>query len=138
MIKRSSNNLVKFLALVMLPLIMLTFSACSLSFDPSGLVPKVFINTDARLSFDDEVYKLEMTPGDEYAITADLGDYDGTEFFIEYALESETDSVVLTDNKIKVSDSISQNETVTVLVNLKKNDEEKIYSTDKILVLIIT
>lgn len=138
MIKRSSINLVKFLALVMLPLIMLTFSACSLSFDPSGLVPKVFINTDARLSFDDEVYKLEMAPGDEYAITADLGDYDGTEFFIEYALESETDSVVLTDNKIKVSDSISQNETVTVLVNLKKNDEEKIYSTDKILVLIIT
>lgn len=138
MIKRSSINLVKFLALMMLPLIMLTFSACSLSFDPSGLVPKVFINTDARLSFDDEVYKLEMTPGDEYTITADLGDYDGTEFFIEYALESETDSIVLTDNKIKVSDSISQNETVTVLINLKKNDEEKIYSTDKIFVLIIT
>ena len=114
-------------------------SACSINIDPSNLVPELFINTDASLEYitSDEIYRIELLVGDEYEIDAELGEYDGEEYFIEYSLESEESVLILDENKITVSASAEVGVVEKVFVKLKKVGEEKTYQTEIIEVVIV-
>ena len=133
MIKKS------FFKIMTLILIVFGFSACSLNIDSENLTPQLFINEDACLVYseDDEVYKIKLLPGEEYEISADLGDYDGVEFYIEYSLESEESLLSIDENIIKVSETVSEEKIENVFIKLKKQNEEKVYKTEKIEVTIV-
>lgn len=136
--KNHLNCALKFLFVLILPFVVLNFSACEFHFDPSNLVPEIFISTDAKLSYDESqaVYNVTLKAGEEYEIKADLGDYGENEFYIVFELENDSDIVSLQKNKIIVSPEILEEKEVTVLVKLKKTNEEKTYSTVKIKVLV--
>ena len=114
-------------------------SACSLNIDPSKIVPEINVNTDANLEYitGDEIYRIELLPGDVYEISADLGTYDGIDYYIEYCLEKEDSLLEIEENKLKVSAIVDEEITEKVLINLRKKDEEKIYQTETIEVVIV-
>lgn len=119
--------------------ILFAFSACSINIDPSGLIPELFINTDAELdySYSDELYKLELLANDVYEIDADLGEYEGEEYYIEYSLESEESILTLEENKITVSENAVEGTVEKVFIKLKNVNDEKTYQTETIEVLIV-
>jgi len=128
-----------FLAFVSLFVSLFIFSACSINIDPSGLIPELFINTDAELdySYGDEIYKLELLPNDVYEIDADLGEYEGEEYYIEYSLESEESILTLEENKITVSENAVEGTIEKVFIKLKNVNDEKTYQTETIEILIV-
>lgn len=115
------------------------FSACSINIDPSGLIPELFINADAELdySYSDELYKLELLANDVYEISADLGEYEGEEYYIEYSLESEESVLTLEENKITVSENAVEGTIEKVFIKLKNVNDEKTYQTETIEILIV-
>ena len=119
--------------------ILFAFSACSINIDPSGLIPELLINTDAELdySYSDELYKLELLANDVYEIDADLGEYEGEEYYIEYSLESEESILTLEENKITVSENAVEGTVEKVFIKLKNVNDEKTYQTETIEVLIV-
>lgn len=119
--------------------ILFAFSACSINIAPSGLIPELFINTDAELdySYSDELYKLELLANDVYEIDADLGEYEGEEYYIEYSLESEGSILTLEENKITVSENAVEGTVEKVFIKLKNVNDEKTYQTETIEVLIV-
>ena len=116
------------------------FSACEINIDPSNLVPELFINTDVELEYiyGDEIYKLQLLPGEVYEIDADLGEYDGEEYYIEYSLESEESVLTLEENKITVSESADIGTVEKVYVKVKKIGDEKTYHTETIEVNVVS
>ena len=116
------------------------FSACEINIDPSNLVPELFINTDVELEYiyGDEIYKLQLLPGEIYEIDADLGEYDGEEYYIEYSLESEESVLTLEENKITVSESADIGTVEKVYVKVKKIGDEKTYHTETIEVNVVS
>ena len=116
------------------------FSACEINIDPSNLVPELFINTDVELEYiyGDEIYKLQLLPGEIYEIDADLGEYDGEEYYIEYSLESEESVLSLEENKITVSESADIGTVEKVYVKVKKIGDEKTYHTETIEVNVVS
>ena len=76
-------------------------------------------------------------PGDVYDISADLGTYEGTDYYIEYCLEEDESLLEIEENVITVSTSVEEETTEKVLVNLRKKDEEKIYQTETIEIVIV-
>lgn len=117
----------------------LIFSACSLNIDTSNLVPELFINTDAELDYiyGDDVYRINLLASDVYEIDADLGEYDGEEYYIEYSLESEESILTLEENKITVSENAVEGTVEKVFVKLKKDGEEKTYQKETIEIVIV-
>ena len=115
------------------------FSACSISINPSNLVPELFINTDAELEYitSDEIYRIELLAGEEYEIDADLGEYDGEEYFIEYSLELEESILTIEENKVTVSADAEEGTIEKVFIKLKKVGEEKTYQTETIEILVV-
>lgn len=115
------------------------FSACSISINPSNLVPELFINTDAELEYitSDEIYRIELLAGEEYEIDADLGEYDGEEYFIEYSLELEESVLTIEENKVIVSADAEEGTIEKVFIKLKKVGEEKTYQTETIEILVV-
>ena len=115
------------------------FSACSISINPSNLVPELFINTDAELEYitSDEIYRIELLAGEEYEIDADLGEYDGEEYFIEYSLELEESILTIEENKVTVSADVEEGTIEKVFIKLKKVGEEKTYQTETIEILVV-
>ena len=96
------------------------FSACSINIDIDNLVPELFINTDAELDYvySDEIYRLELLAGDVYEIDADLGEYDGEEYYIEYSLESEESITLEKDNIYEFKYTTTNGAVGTYLVKL--------------------
>lgn len=138
------NKLLKFIkkSSILISLLMIfvfAFSACSLGVDSSKLIPELSINTDANLEYitSEEVYRIKLLPGDVYEVSADLGTYDETDYFIEYCLEEDKSLLEIEENVITVSTDIEEETTEKVLVNLRKKDEEKIYQTETIEVVIV-
>ncbi|MBR3885633.1 MAG: hypothetical protein IKJ33_04120 [Clostridia bacterium] len=115
------------------------FSACSLGVDSTKLIPELSVNTDANLEYitSEEVYRIKLLPGDVYDISADLGTYEGTDYYIEYCLEEDESLLEIEENVITVSTSVEEETIEKVLVNLRKKDEEKIYQTETIEVVIV-
>ena len=115
------------------------FSACSLNIDPDNLVPELFINTDAELDYvySDDIYRLELLAGDVYEIDADLGEYDGEEYYIEYSLESEESTLTLEENKVTVSENAIEGTIENVFIKLKKIGEDKTYQKETIEIKIV-
>jgi hypothetical protein len=114
-------------------------SACSLNIDPDKLVPELFINTDAELDYvySDDVYRLELLAGDVYEIDADLGEYDGEEYYIEYSLESEESILTLEENKVTVSENAIEGTVENIFIKLKKIGEDKTYQKETIEIKIV-
>lgn len=140
-IKRFSKLIFAMLAVPMLALI---FCACGLPFDPSGLTPEIFVESDGRVVYDElnEVYKVDVLIGENYVINANLGDYndeeDGGGYYIDYVLEdSKTSLATLTDNNLLISQTAMPNEQVVVLIRVRKTGEEKIYRTEKLIANIV-
>ena len=115
------------------------FSACSINIDTDNLVPELFINTDAELDYvySDEIYRLELLAGDVYEIDADLGEYDGEEYYIEYSLESEESILTLEENKVTVSENAVEGTVENVFIKLKKIGEDKTYQKETIEIKIV-
>lgn len=127
------------LVLVSLTISLFVFSACSINIDPSTLIPELFINADAELdySYSDEIYRLELLAGDTYEIDADLGEYEGEEYYIEYSLELEESILSLEENKITVSENAVEGTVEKVFIKLKNVNDEKTYQTETIEILIV-
>lgn len=127
------------LVLVSLTISLFVFSACSINIDTTNLTPELFINTDAELdySYSDELYKLELLANDVYEIDADLGEYEGEEYYIEYSLESEESILTLEENKITVSENAVEGTVEKVFIKLKNVNDEKTYQTETIEILIV-
>lgn len=127
------------LVLVSLTISLFVFSACSINIDTTNLTPELFINTDAELdySYSDELYKLELLANDVYEIDADLGEYEGEEYYIEYSLESEESILTLEENKITVSENAVEGTVEKVFIKLKNVNNEKTYQTETIEILIV-
>lgn len=127
------------LVLVSLTISLFVFSACSINIDPSTLIPELFINADAELdySYSDEIYRLELLAGDTYEIDADLGEYEGEEYYIEYSLELEESILTLEENKITVSENAVEGTVEKVFIKLKNVNDEKTYQTETIEILIV-
>lgn len=127
------------LVFVSLAVSLFVFSACSINIDTTNLTPELFINTDAELdySYSDELYKLELLANDVYEIDADLGEYEGEEYYIEYSLESEESILTLKENKITVSENAVEGTVEKVFIKLKNVNNEKTYQTETIEILIV-
>ena len=127
------------LVLVSITVSLFVFSACSINIDPSTLIPELFINADAELdfSYSDEIYRLELLAGDTYEIDADLGEYEGEEYYIEYSLELEESILSLEENKITVSENAVEGTVEKVFIKLKNVNDEKTYQTETIEILIV-
>lgn len=115
------------------------FSACTFEFYPGEIVPKIYIDTDYKMGYneDEEFYTISLFAGETYSIKSDLGAYDEDEYFIEF--EKQTDSSVL---EVRGSDLIASNEVseetvVIVFAVLKKQGEEKAISHEEIRVSIL-
>lgn len=135
------NVLKRYFSLLAIPLLAVIFCGCNLYFDPSGLKPKIFIESDGLIQYDEvnDLYNLELLPGETYLINANLGDYDESEYFIDYAPENEeTDVLSIEDNVVKISSSAETEQLVVVLVRLRKTDDETIYSSVKINIKIVS
>ena len=103
------------------------------------MIPELFINADAELdySYSDEIYRLELLAGDTYEIDADLGEYEGEEYYIEYSLELEESILTLEENKITVSENAVEGTVEKVFIKLKNVNDEKTYQTETIEILIV-
>ena len=128
-----------FFVITSLILSIFMFSACTINIDSSNLVPELFINTDAELDYvySEDIYRLELLASDVYEIDADLGEYDGEEYYIEYSLESEESVLTLEENKITVSENAVEGTVEKVFVKLKKINGDKTYQTETIEILIV-
>ena len=127
------------LVFVSLTISLFVFSACSINIDTTNLTPELFINTDAELdySYSDELYRLELLANDVYEIDADLGEYEGEEYYIEYSLESEESILTLEENRITVSENAVEGTVEKVFIKLKNVNNEKTYQTETIEILIV-
>ena len=138
--KKFLNSSIKcFLVFVSILISGFMFSACTININAENLVPELFVNTDADLEYiyNDDVYRVIRLPGETYEISADLGDYDESEYYIEISLESEESILTLDENKITVSESAEVGVVENVFVKLKKVGEEKTYQTEIIEVVIV-
>ena len=138
--KKFLNSSIKcFLVFVSILIFGFMFSACTININAENLVPELFVNTDADLEYiyNDDVYRVIRLPGETYEISADLGDYDESEYYIEISLESEESVLTLEENVISVSSEISEETTEKVLLKLKKKNETKVYQTETIEVVIV-
>lgn len=123
------------LALVM-PFLIMAMSACTITFDPDKITPQIEIETDSRLQYSSQrdEYNLLLNAGEVYEIIADLGEYEGDQYYIEFALEEETLLITLESNKITVSSTLETDKRVVVFAILKKVGQEENVSKVKIVV----
>lgn len=134
--KKIINN---FIIVLILPVILLVFSACSFEFDPSGIIPEICINTNSRMCYieKDDVYNLSVTKDEVYEIRADLGEYDEGDYYLEFALENEVANITLEGKTITTSSGAELGVKFKIFVNLRKTGSEKIYSTEEIIVEVV-
>lgn len=121
---------------IILPFLIMAMSACTITFDPDKITPQIEIETDSRLQYSSQrdEYNLLLNAGEVYEIIADLGEYEGDQYYIEFALAEETLLITLESNKITVSGTLETDERVVVFAILKKVAQEESVSKVKIVV----
>lgn len=121
---------------IILPFFIMAMSACTITFAPDKITPQIEIETDNRLQYSSQrdEYNLLLNAGEVYEIIADLGEYDGDQYYIEFALAEETLLITLESNKITVSGTLETDGRVVVFAILKKVGQEEGISKVKIVV----